>query len=427
MPGRSLRGVAAAGSALVVLFAALTGCSGGSDHSAPTLREVAALLARHGSAVLKHDRRAFLADVDGSSRATDFWRQQSAEFGNLVRLPLQRWTYRIDARTGDRQAERTAGRRLGATAIVVKVELSYALRRADPVPSVRPLWWTFVRRGGAVRLAGDDALADAGGTSWKGPWDFGRLTVVRGASSLVLGHDDASVLRPVAATVDAAVPAVSAVWSAPWTRYVVVVVPGSAEELSATVGASSTISTDVAAAAISDDADPVTGVVASQRLVVNPDALGRLTPVGQQIVIRHEVTHIANARATTDATPIWVREGFADYVGNLDSGQPVTTAAAELRADVRAGRVPTHLPQPADFATGTAVPQAYEQSWLACRLIAERAGVAGLVRFYRLVGQDGTDPAHAAAAGLQAVLHESEASFTAQWRAYLRRLLGRAQ
>lgn len=427
MSGRSLRFVAAAGSALLLLIAGLSGCSGSDDRSAPKLREVAALLARHGKAVLDHDRGAFLADVDGSAKATAFWRDQSAEFANLVKLPLARWTYRVNARTGDHAAEAAAGRRLGAAALVVRIDLTYALRRADPVPSTRSLWWTFVRRGGHVVVAGDDALAGAGGTSWQGPWDFGRLTIAHGANSLVLGHADVSVLQPIAAAVDAAVPAVSALWTAPWTKYVVVVVPGSAEELAATVGASSTVSTDVAAAAISDGADPVTGDVPGQRLVVNPDALAALTQAGQRIVIRHEVTHIADAKATTDTTPVWVREGFAEYVGNLGSGQPVGTAAAELRADVRAGRLPRALPQPADFATGTAIPQAYQQSWLACRLIAQRAGAAGLVRFYRLAGQAVSDPAGPVAAALRVVLHESEARFIAQWRTDLRDQLGPAQ
>jgi hypothetical protein len=248
--------------------------------------------------------------------------------------------------------------------------------------------------------------------------------VVHGHNSLVMGHADPSVLQPIAATVDAAVPAVSRVWTRPWTRYVAVVVPGSADELAAEVGASSTISTDVAAAAISDGADAVTGAVPGQRLIVNPDALNNLTPVGEQIVVRHEVTHIAAARETTDATAPWVREGFAEYVGNLGSGQPVAQAASELAADVRRHRLPAALPSPAAFATGTGVAQAYQQAWLACRFVAARVGVAGLVRFYVAVGADVEDPAGAVSKALHDVLHESEGAFTAQWRTYLLRELG---
>jgi hypothetical protein len=420
----SARKVLALAAGLALLLGGLTGCTGGADDSRPTLRDVAALLARHGRAVVEHDRQAFLADVDGSDHAVSFWRRQAAEYANLARLPIASWSYRVDSRTGDRKAEAAAGRRLAAKALVVRIDLRYALRRADPVPSTRSLWWTFVRRDGHVVVAGDDALAEAGGVSWRGPWDFGALTVVRGTSCLVMGHADASVLRPIADAVDAAVPAVSAVWRAPWTKYVAVVVPGTVEELDSTVGPSSPVTSDVAAAAIADGADPVTGNVPGQRLVVNPDALDQLTAVGRQIVVRHEVTHVAAARATTEATPPWVREGFAEYVGNLGSGQPPRIAAAELRADVAAGRRPRALPQPADFDTGGAVAQAYQEAWLAARLIADEAGVAGLVRFYRVVGADVTDPAGAAARGLRAVLNLTPAQFTARWRDYLGRVLG---
>jgi hypothetical protein len=102
----------------------------------------------------------------------------------------------------------------------------------------------------------------------------------------------------------------------------------------------------------------------------------------------------------------------------------VKQAAVELRADVAAGRLPRALPQPAAFATGSATQQAYEMSWLACRLIAERAGPAGLVRFYRSVGADVTDVQGAVEHAMRSVLHESTAQFTAQWRRYLREQLG---
>lgn len=408
-----------------VALGSLPGCSGGGGNSSPpTLTDVSALLARHGAAVRHHDRAAFLADVDDSRAAARFRRAQSKQFANLTRLPLTRWTYRIDRRTEDHAAERAAGRKLGAPAVVVRISLSYALRRADPVPSEHPLWWTFVRRNGHVVVAGDDALADAGGTGWRGPWDFGPLTVVHGTHSLVMGHEPAATLRPLAEAVDAAVPAVSAVWRQPWTEYVAVVVPGSAAELDAAVAEGSSLTTAVAAAAVSDGADPVTGAVPGQRLIVNPAALDRLSTVGRQIVIRHEVTHIASARATTAATPPWLAEGFAEYVGNLGSGQPTKVAAAELHAEVRAGRLPQQLPRPADFATGDGAAQAYQQAWLACRLIAAEVGTPGLVRFYRAVGADVTDVGGAVTSAMRTVLHQTPAQFTARWRDYVRRQLG---
>jgi hypothetical protein len=140
---------------------------------------------------------------------------------------------------------------------------------------------------------------------------------------------------------------------------------------------------------------------------------------GRRLLITHELTHIASRAVTSDQMPGWLVEGLAEYVGNLGSGLPVRRAAAELAAEVRAGTLPAALPTAAEF-TGGRLPQAYEKSWLACRLIADRAGEAGLVRFYRVVAAAArTDPDTAVATGLRQVLRTDVAAFTAAWRSYL--------
>lgn len=417
-PRAALR--AALGGALLLSALVAGGCSA-ADRSAPGLPDVAAVLAAHGRAVLGHDRAAFLAGIDDEPRAATFRGAQRAAFANLIQLPLTSWTYRIESRTDDRGAEKAATKRFGAAAIIVRISLSYALRGIDRLPTSHDVWWTFVRRNGRVVVAADNGLAQAGGVSWRGPWDFGPLDVLRSPHALVLGHPaDAAALHAVAATTEAAIPAVTRIWGPHWAQDVAVVVPSGAAELAAQVGQSSSITTAVAAVAVSDGTDPVTGQVRGQRLVVNPAALQRLSAAGRQITIRHEVTHIADAPVTTAATPRWLAEGFADYVGNLGSGQPVAVAASELRTDVRRGRVPSVLPGDSAFDTSGQAAQAYEQSWLACRLIARAAGPAGLVRFYRLVGAATTEADTAVAAAFERVLHESTARFVAQWRDYLK-------
>jgi hypothetical protein len=397
----------------------IAGCSG-PDKSAPSLADVRALLARHGTAVLQHDRKAFIADLDTADKAAEFRDRQIGVYANLARLPLTAWSYHIESRTDSRAAEAAASRKFGSDAVIVRLSLRFAFRGVDRLPTTHELWWTFVRHDGRVVVAADSGLANAGGVSWQGPWDFGRLEVLRGEHSLVLGHaPNAAALRQVRATVESAVPAVSAVWGDDWSQDVAVIVPSSDAELAAQAGQSTDVTTQVAAVAVSDGQDPLTGALYGQRLIVNPAALARLSDIGRQITFRHEITHIASAKATTAASPQWLIEGFADYVGNLDSGQPVTTTAAELRADVLHGKAPTTLPSPASFTTAGESAQAYEGAWLACRLIAERAGQQGLVRFYRLVGASAANADGAVAAALRRVLHESTSQFTARWRAYV--------
>jgi hypothetical protein len=402
---------------------AAAGCSG-ADTAAPTLAEVRTLLTRHAAAVREHDRAAFAADLDSAPQAAAFRAQELDAFANLRQLPLRVWSYAVESRTDDRAAEAAAGRRFGSPAIIVQIAVRYALRGVDRIPTAHDVWWTFVRHDGRVVVAGDDALANAGGVSWLGPWDFGRLVVLRGPHSLVLGHPSAApALQQIEQTVEVSVPVVTSVWGPGWSQDVAVVVPASDQELLAQAGQSSEVTTEIAAVAVSDGQDPTTGEVYGQRLIVNPDALARLSAIGRRVTIQHEITHIAAAAATGPASPQWLVEGFADYVGNLGNPQPVTTIAAELRADVRRGKLPDSLPAQDQFSTDGEAPQAYEGAWLACRLVARLAGQDGLVRLYRMVGASPDDPAQAVAEALHTVLHETTAQFTASWRAYLREQL----
>jgi hypothetical protein len=214
----------------------------------------------------------------------------------------------------------------------------------------------------------------------------------------------------LAAEIDAAISAVTAVWGPGWAQRVVVFVPDTAAELSAVLGGP--VGTDVAAQTLGDPSNPRTGL----RVVLDPSGQAQLSPLGLRIVLRHELTHVAAWTVTSEAMPSWLVEGFADYVGNLDSGQPVPVAASELGALVRAGRVPSALPTGTDFAAaGPALPRVYEQAWLACRLIAQLAGRAGLVRLYHLAAAPGASIGDA----LRTVVHMSLAQFTARWRQYL--------
>ena len=420
-----MRSTVAVAVAVAVTTSALTGCTAsGNGHRAPTLSEVRALLARHGTALLHHDTSGFLADVDASSSGASFRARQAAEIDNISDVPLSSWGYQVGAPVTDPTVAGAAGRRYGAAALIVRVTLSYQLAGVDLRPSTHDLWWTFVRRGDKVVVAGDDDVADAGGVSWRGPWDFGDVFVARGHSSLVLGHlENAIRLSSLAAAADAAIPAVSRVWGTDWAMRVAVLVPATPAELDALVG--SHTSTDTQAVAVTDGVDPVSRQPFGQRLVVVPGALAHLSAVGEQIVVRHEVTHLASAASTGDTTPRWLVEGLAEYVGELASGQPAHTIAGELRAEITSGRVPSALPDDTEFtASTTRLAQVYQESWLACRLIAAKAGVSGLVRFYRLVGTAIAPPEQALAAAFGQLLHETQAVFVAQWRDYLRAELG---
>lgn len=411
----------------------LGACSGSTDESSPTNAEVVTALNRHAGALLGHDRAAFLDGTDSASSAAGFRSSQAAQFANLRHVPLHRWRYTLSAPVHAADAQASARARFGPSARIVKITLHVAVSGVDPVAATHSLWWTAARIGGRVVFCADDELARQGGVSWQGPWDFGPIAVVRGAHSLILGPAGTQRgLQQIADVVDDAVPAVTAVWGTDWSRDVEVVVPSTAEALAADLGEDTSGSVaggaaetpDIAAVAVTDGLDPVTGRPEGQRVVVLAHSFDTLSPLGRRVVFTHEVAHIASAAATGGASPRWLVEGLAEYVGNLGTGQPVRVAASELVTQVGHRGLPRRLPADSVFDAATTAAAAYEQSWLACRLIASRVGASGLVRFYRQVGRSGYSTASAVSGAMRSVLHESTAQFVVRWRAYLRAQVG---
>src|SRR5262249_47182998 len=118
-------------------------------------------------------------------------------------------------------------------------------------------------------------------------------------------------------------------------------------------------------------------------------------------------------------TPMWLAEGFADYVGYKTSGLSVKFIAQELAEDVQKGTKPDALPSDSDFDTNNAqLPQAYEMAWLAFRMIVAEHGEATLVRFVRAAGAPAGSSASVEQA-FAAVLGTTLADFTVDWRHYV--------
>ncbi|WP_131786984.1 hypothetical protein [Protofrankia symbiont of Coriaria ruscifolia] len=247
------------------------------------------------------------------------------------------------------------------------------------------------------------ARRPAPGPAGQGP--AGRLAVV--------GDAPASRLVEIRRDADEALRYVRAVWDGPWADQVVVEVPAGGAGFRAESGRTGT--DGEAAVAVLPGEAPGVG-----RVIVNPEVYDRLTVEGRQVVLRHEFTHLASADVTGAGTPTWLVEGLAETVGHAGVGLEVPRAAAELAARVRSGWLPDALPGDAAFsAADGAAPARYQEAWLACRLIADRVGLDGLIRFYRQVGSGGGDPPTRLAGALRAVLGTTEADFVTQWRSYL--------
>src|SRR5207248_7229725 len=96
----------------------------------------------------------------------------------------------------------------------------------------------------------------------------------------------------VVGQIGAAVPAVTAVWGTDWPQYVVAVLPASQAEFDANSGAGPGLDS-IAAFATTDGDDPVHNTKTGRRLIVSASQLDTFTEVGQRIVLRHEISHLA--------------------------------------------------------------------------------------------------------------------------------------
>lgn len=242
-----------------------------------------------------------------------------------------------------------------------------------------------------------------------------------GHSSVVLGHSSrqADVDR-LASEIGPAVDAVSAVWGTDWARAAVVAVASDDSEFAALTHSQGSVSTEVAAASVSDPVVPgrqPTG----QRVVFAADAGTRLGPDGLRETLRHELTHIAARARTVDGSPQWVLEGFAEYCGRRGDGQRFARSAPTVTARARAGDLPADLPVDAAFTPDNAAGDpaaAYEQAWSANAFVAERFGERALVALYRRLAT-GPQDGPALDRGMRDVLGIGHDEFVTAWRQWI--------
>jgi hypothetical protein len=268
---------------------------------------------------------------------------------------------------------------------------------------------TFVETGDGVALGG--AGGDYGNPAPL--WLQTRLAVERSPRSLVMVADR-SRLDTFAALADEAVADVRQVLPA-WRGKLVVEVPRNRSQLDRMLDAKE--STYDAIAAVTTTVDGSLGTTSPTHIMVNPGVFGGLGEAGSQIVMSHEATHVATDAATT-SLPMWLLEGFADYVALAHVDLPVSVTASQILAEVRRDGPPRSLPDEDEFdPSNKTLGTSYESAWLACRLLAEEYGEDALIDFYRAVAEGrSADEAFAQELGTD------ERSFTRRWRSYLREL-----
>ncbi|WP_020390382.1 hypothetical protein [Kribbella catacumbae] len=389
------------------------------DEAAEGVRRAAAgqaVLQKMADAIQEESKASFLSTID--PKATEFDELARTIYSNLGKLPLATFQLRyVSDDTGalppDRKSE------LGGTeSWLAQVEVSWQLTGFDTKPARETLPVTFVTRDDTTYAASFSERFVAG--QRRPIWALGGIEVAKGEHSLVISLDSQADADEYATVTDRAVESVTKVWGKNWKKKAVVYLPAKQTQMESVLGAQPGTYTQIAAVTMAELDTPLVG--APLRIVANPKLFEELGKQGRRIVLTHETTHVASI-ATASPVPLWLAEGFADYVAFTAVSVQDESAAKELFKAVRAGKVPKSLPAPEAFAASSAeLPLAYESGWLACRLISEREGQSKLVKFYRAVHASKSPTGLADA--FRTVLGTTEQEFVADWQKYLKRLAG---
>jgi hypothetical protein len=371
--------------------------------------ELPRLLAKRAKAVLAGDRAAFLATVDRRQRS--WHRKQATLFERMRTTPFSAFAYRVL----DQRADTRLRRRYRAEQVeVARVQARYRFRGQDASPVLARYSYTFALTRSGWRIAGD------GDGRFRGRddveiWDSGPVRTVRSARTLIVHHPGQEVLAGrLLRIADKGYAQVGAAWTGRWERKAVILVPRDEREAERLVGARDLAR--VAAVASSSVESGAAERVLGNRIVVNTDNVSRYNELNLQILITHEMTHVAT-RTLGDGVPLLLVEGFADWAALKPLGYPFRVTRPAL---ARLGsRFDGALPRDAEFR-GPQAAVAYDEGSAFCLWVAETAGPAKLQALYRQFA--GSDPPTSAQLdrGFRRALGISRRTAEGRWAAWVR-------
>ena len=333
-----------------------------------------------------------MATIDDGS--VSFAIRQRRLFAAMADVPLG--SYELEAawsRFGDLARPSDVRKYPEADEVVIPItEEHYRIEGFDPLPAAEDLFYTFVKRDGEWLIAEDTDLDDFTFFSARHLWDSGPLYTKSSEHFLLFAHPcNAQVTQGCLAVgadflslAEAGLSTLERYWSVPWSEKVAVLVPGSIDELERMIQSTFDLDNFVAFAYSTIDLDhgfDYTG----NRIIPNPNEFqGRAGPSVQEI-LTHELLHVATRASAGPFLPIFVEEGYADYVGH--DANP--GALAFFNNDVAAGIFDGLLPEDYQFTigSGTDIFRSYQKAHSAVRFFIETYGLEAFQRFYTGLGR----------------------------------------
>ena len=379
------------------------------------------LLAKRAKAVIDDDRAAFLATVD--KRQKTYYQRQATLFARMRTAPFSAFTYRLDP--NDLRSGAKLRRHYRAEQVqLAPVQVRYRFEGQDSSPVLARESFTFVLTGSGWRIAGpgDSRMRRRDDVEI---WDSGQVRTARSPRTLIVHHpgqeDLAQRLLQVA---DRAYGQVGAAWTGKWERKAVILVPRDQSEAERLVGARDLSRVAAVASSSVESGTTEAEKVLGNRIVVNTSNVVRYNTLNLQILLTHEMTHVAT-RTLGDGVPLLLVEGFADYAALKPIGFSFASTRPALNQRVDSGRFDGALPRDDEFRSGDAA-VAYDEGSAFCQWVAATFGSGKLQALYREFRGSGSTSTSELDRGFKDVLGISRPTAERRWAAWVRDQLSRS-
>ncbi|MGH2806531.1 MAG: hypothetical protein ACRDKT_04570 [Actinomycetota bacterium] len=344
------------------------------------------LLERRATAIVERDRDAFMATISNASPA--FRARQAQSFRRLSGIPLASFRYTVGwDRYGDLARPSDKARYDRADEVVIPVtEERYRIEGFDPEEAVEDTFFTYVKTGDGWLIAEDTDLEDLALFTGRHPWDFGSVVSERSDHFLMLRHtcDACTPRHDYLGLAEDALARAERYWTGPWHKRMVLVVPRNEIELARLI--QSTFDLDNFVAFAYSTVDLADGVdYTGHRIILNPAAFEGRSSESMLEILAHELLHVATRDSAGPFVPIFLDEGFADYVGNDADPDALSFFDAEVAAGVFSGVLP--LDYEFTVGSGTEIFRSYQESQSAVRFFIQRWGLRDFGRLYRDLGR----------------------------------------
>ena len=379
---------------------------------------VGQVLSARANAVLHHDRAAFLATVDRRQRT--FYRNQAALFARMITVPFSYLVYDVSAPGRDLATPPVRRHYAPSQVYLPEVEVRYRFRGQDSSPVTAHQYYTFALTSAGWRIAGQGDLASRQDDAEL--WDSAPVRSLATARTLVVYHPgDQALAERLFSAAERGYGQVAAAWSGTWDHKVVILLPrdqGEAERLVHGRDLS-----DVAAVASSQVEEGPAHRVLGNRVIVNTSVIGHYNRLNLQVVITHEMTHVAT-RKVGGGVPLFLVEGFADFTALQPVDAPLRITRPALADAVRAGRFKGRLPSDDDLR-GHDAAVAYDEGSSFCLWVARTFTEAKLQSLYRSFSGAGVEAPTPQALDqrMRRVLGISRATAESRWAAFVRQAL----